>query len=87
MTSNNPLNKGPDGHGSGKKDEAEDPSVILEKTVDLQSATNEIEESLEELGRSIEDTINKSAADITKEPEPPHFTLASSPTRRTHKDE
>ena len=61
----------------------------FEKTVDLQSTTKEIEKSLEELGSNIEETINKSGAVSSKEPEPPHFTIATSPTRRTltHKDE
>ena len=90
MTSKSPLDKGPPGESGGSKaGGAEDPSLILEKTVDLQSATDEIEKSLEELGSSIEDTINKSAAagfEKKPEPEPPHFTLATSPTR-TRKDD
>lgn len=80
MTSKNPLDSGP-GSGSG----GPDPSVAFEKTVDLQSTTDEIEKSLEELGSSIEETISKSTAvsSSSKESELPHFTLATSPTRRT----
>ena len=88
MTSKNPLDNQPGGDGGGaKKGKASDPSSIFEQAVDLQSTTNEIEKSLEELGNSIEETISKSSASSTKELEPPHFTLATSPTRRTHKDE
>ena len=86
MTSKNPLDSGPESGGSSAR--TEDPSNVFEKTVDLQSTTDEIEKSLEELGSSIEETISKSGAVSSKEPEPPHFTVATSPTRRTpHKDE
>ena len=92
MTSKNPLDAagpGPDG-GRSSSAESNDLSETFEKTVDLQSTTEEIEKSLEELGSSIEETINKSGAvSSSKEPEPPHFTIATSTTRRTppHKDE
>lgn len=81
---------GPDGgESSSSSVEAKEQSEAFEKTVDLQSTTEEVEKSLEELGSNIEETINKSGAVSSKEPEPPHFTIATSPTRRTltHKDE
>ena len=88
MTSKNPLDTGPGPDGGRSSNE--DLSETFEKTVDLQSTTEEIEKSLEELESSIEETINKSGVvSDSKEPEPPHFTIATSPTRRTppHKDE
>lgn len=85
MTSKNPLDS-QSVRDSTNKDEASDPSDTFEQDVNLQSVTNEIEKSLEDLGQSIEESIHKSAAEPAKEPEPPHFTVASSPTRRTHKD-
>ena len=92
MTSKNPPDSGPGpdgGESSSSSVETKEHSEAFEKTVDLQSTTEEIEKSLEELGSSIEETINKSGAVSSKEPEPPHFTVATSPTRRTptHKDE
>ena len=87
MTSKNPLDDGPNGDQT-RKDQGEDVSATLEKTVDLQSVTNDIEKSLEKLASSVDDTINKSdATAAVKVPEPPHFTVATSPTRRTHKDD
>ena len=92
MTSKNPLDSGsgpgPDG-GKSSDIESKDLSETFEKAVDLQSTTEEIEKSLEKLGSSIEETINRSGAVSSKEPEPPHFTVATSPTRRTptHRDE
>ena len=88
MTSKNPLDSGSGDANKESQGDAEDPSATLEKTVDLKSATDDIEKSLEQLSASIEDTISNSVADITKEKEPPHFTLATSHTRKTpHKDE
>lgn len=94
MTSKNPLDigSGPGtGGGKARSSAAEgDISETVEKTVDLQSTTEEIEKSLAELGNSIEETINKSGAvNSSREPEPPHFTIATSPTKRTptHRDE
>lgn len=92
MTSKNPLDSGGSGPVGGKSSgiKAEDESETIEKTVDLQSTTEEIEKSLQELGSSIEETISKSGGAVgSKEPDPPHFTVATSPTRRTptHKDE
>jgi hypothetical protein len=92
MTSKNPLDNGGSGPGGskGSGSEAEDVSEAIEKTVNLQSTAEEIEKSLQELGSSIEETISKSGDTVSnKEPEPPHFTVATSPTRRTptHKDE
>ena len=84
MTSNNPLDSGSGDANKRGQDESEDPSA----TVDLKSATDDIERSLEQLSGSIEDTISNSVADITKEKEPPHYTLATSHTRKTpHKDD
>ena len=88
MTSKNPLDSGLGDANRVIPGEDEDPSATLEKTVDLKSATDEIEHSLEQLSHSIEDTISNSVANITKEKEPPHFTLATSHTRKTtHKDD
>ena len=85
MTSKNPLDSQSSSDDT-EKDEASDPAGTLERDVNLQSVTDEIEKSLEDLGQSIEETISKSTTESTKEPEPPHFTVAASPTRRTHKD-
>lgn len=86
MTSKNPLDSQSSGDDT-EKDEASDSTSNFERDVNLQSVTDEIEKSLEDLGQSIEETINKSTTESTKEPKPPHFTLATSPTRRTHKDD
>ena len=86
MTSKNLLDSQSSGDDT-EKDEASDLTGTYDQDVNLRSVTYEIEKSLEDLGQSIEETINKSTAESTKKPEPPHFTLASSPTRRTHKDD
>ena len=59
MTSKILLDSGsvPDGgESSSSSVEAKEHSEAFEKTVDLQSTTEEIEKSLEELGSSIEET-------------------------------
>ena len=92
MTTNSPPK---DGSSPSSEDRpttlaAEDSSSSDELANVTTSAMRELEMTMEELNKSIDESImdNKLTAEPTKEEEPPHFTLATSPTRhqRGHHD-
>ena len=85
MTANSP----PKGGSSPSSEDrpttlaAEDSSASDEVANVTTSAMKELEMAMEELSKSIDETImdSKLTAEPPKEEGPPHFTLATSPTR------
>ena len=85
MTANSPPKDGssPSSEGRPTTKLAEGSSASDELANVTTSAMKDLETTMEQLSKSIDETImeNKLAAEPAKEEDPPHFTLATSPTR------
>lgn len=85
MTANSPPKDGssPSNEGRPTTKLAEGSSASDELANVTTSAMKDLEATMEQLSKSIDETImeNKLAAEPAKEEDPPHFTLATSPTR------